>query len=373
MTSWTSPRPSAMTLPISVVTVRARSSFFRRKIRAASRSSSPRRGAGVFRHFSNAAFAEWTASPISSTVAFGKVARTSPVAGLRVSKRFPSDFRHLPAMKRPYSWTMTHPRSQKAGLGYDPIVGTARVLEDAPPRDDTRRPSKVRGDEVGRPGTDLRREPLAPRRRSDPGRPAPERPARLHVERLVADHPGHARSHAEVPRGGEEHPGPRLAARAVREDLVRTIVDLRNPHAFLLQCGEHRRVNPIELPLGQEFPARRVLVRHDREAPAGVLQEPHAIDRSREEFELIGAADVPGPSAGDHAVPIEEHGRTVHRPRPVRQAVSVHTERAPRVRGLKEEIEEPPLREWVPGQRERLVDREPRGVFNLVGFEVKLF
>src|SRR5881296_999680 len=29
MTSWTSPRPSAMILPISVVTVRARSSFFR--------------------------------------------------------------------------------------------------------------------------------------------------------------------------------------------------------------------------------------------------------------------------------------------------------------------------------------------------------
>src|SRR5207245_3253583 len=104
----------------------------------------------------------------------------------------------------------------------------------------------------------------------------------------------------------------------------------------------------------------------------GVLQEPHAIDRSREEFELIGAADVPGPSAIDHAVPIEEHGRTVHGLRPVRQAVSFNTERAPRVRGLKEEIDEPPLREWVPGQRERFVDREPSGVFDLVGFEAEL-
>src|SRR5437773_2551266 len=38
-----------MTFPISVVTIRPSSSFFRRKIRAASRSSSPRRGASVFR------------------------------------------------------------------------------------------------------------------------------------------------------------------------------------------------------------------------------------------------------------------------------------------------------------------------------------
>src|SRR2546430_10317556 len=52
--------------------------------------------------------------------------------------------------------------------------------------------------------------------------------------------------------------------------------------------------------------------------------------RSREEFELIRTADVPGPSAVDHAVPIEEHGWTVHGLRPVRQAVSFHAERAPR-------------------------------------------
>src|SRR5207245_4233645 len=104
----------------------------------------------------------------------------------------------------------------------------------------------------------------------------------------------------------------------------------------------------------------------------GVLQEPLAIDRSAEQFELIRTADVPGPAAVEHAVPIEEHGRTVHGLRPVRQAVSLHAERAPRVRGLKEEIDEPPLRERVPGQRERLVNREPRGVFNLVGFEAEL-
>src|SRR2546426_6681924 len=109
MTSCTSPRPSAMILPISVVTVRARPSFLRRKIRAASRRSSPRRGAGVFFHLSKASFAWRTASLSSSLVASGNVARVSPVAGLCVSKRFPSDFRHLPPMKRPYSWTIRVP------------------------------------------------------------------------------------------------------------------------------------------------------------------------------------------------------------------------------------------------------------------------
>src|SRR5437867_4677892 len=240
MTSCTSPRPSEMTLPISVVTIRPRSSFFRRKIRAASRSSSPRRGAGVLRHFSNAAFAERTASPSSSLVAFGKLARTSPVAGLRVSKDFPSDFRHFPPMKRPYSWTIDPPRLPKAGLGYDPIVGTAHVLEDAAIRDGARRSPKICGDDVGGPWTDLRREPLPPCGGSDPDRPATERAARLHVERLVADHPGHARSYAEVPGGREQHPGPRLAAGAVREHVVRTVIDFRDPHAFLLQRREHR-------------------------------------------------------------------------------------------------------------------------------------
>src|SRR5437870_5064798 len=83
-----------------------------------------------------------------------------------------------------------------------------------------------------------------------------------------------------------------------------------------------------------------------------VLQVPHAIDRSREEFELIRTADVPGPSAVDHAVSIEEHGRTVHGLRPVRQAVSFHAERATRVRRLEEEIDESPLCERVPCQRE---------------------
>src|SRR2546426_9521650 len=95
-----------MTFPISVVTMRPSSSFFRRKIRPASRRISPRRGAGVFRHLSNAVFAARTASPNSSFVAEGNVARTSPVAGLIVSNRLPSDFFHFPPMKRPYSWTI---------------------------------------------------------------------------------------------------------------------------------------------------------------------------------------------------------------------------------------------------------------------------
>src|SRR6266566_2029621 len=98
-----------MTFPISVVTMRPSSSFLRRKIRAASRRISPRRGAGVFRHLSNAPFAARTASPNSSLVAEGNVARTSPVAGLIVSNRLPSDFFHFPPMKRPYSWTIDVP------------------------------------------------------------------------------------------------------------------------------------------------------------------------------------------------------------------------------------------------------------------------
>src|SRR5205807_382158 len=87
--------------------------FFRRKIRAASRRISPRRGAGVFRHLSNAPFAARTASPNSSFVAEGNVARTSPVAGLIVSNRLPSDFFHFPPMKRPYSWTIDVPLQAK--------------------------------------------------------------------------------------------------------------------------------------------------------------------------------------------------------------------------------------------------------------------
>src|SRR5205807_5408450 len=87
--------------------------FFRRKIRAASRRISPRRGAGVFRHLSNAPFATRTASPNSSFVAEGNVARTSPVAGLIVSNRLPSDFFHFPPMKRPYSWTIDVPLQAK--------------------------------------------------------------------------------------------------------------------------------------------------------------------------------------------------------------------------------------------------------------------
>ena len=96
--SWTSPSPSAMTFPISAVTRRPRSSFRFRKIRAASRRSSPRLGGGVFFHLSNAAFAAFAAAATSSFVPRGNVARVSPVAGLLVSNRFrPFGSTHFPS------------------------------------------------------------------------------------------------------------------------------------------------------------------------------------------------------------------------------------------------------------------------------------
>src|SRR5438093_308986 len=275
MTSCTSPRPSAMILPISVVTVRARSSFFRRKIRAASGSSSPRRGAGVFFHFSKASFAWRTAWLSSSFVASGKVARISPVAGLRVSKRFPSDCRHLPPMKRPYSWTIVFAEGCKVRRGYHVIVGSVRDLRAAsttgssPYRQNARAPSK------------------------------------------------------------------RLAATT---------------------SGDHGRTSA----------ANRF--RHSS-GPTPAVPQPNAVDRAREESELVRRPHVPGPSAVDYAVSIEEDGGLVRSGRMRIGAVTLHLQRRPCLVRLKEEVDEGPFRERVSGESQRFVHGEPRGVFNLVRFQ----
>src|SRR6266545_4777031 len=309
MTSCTSPRPSAMTLPISEVTTRPSSSFFRRKIRAASRSSSPRRGGGVFFHFTNASLAARTAALTSSFVAFGNVARISPVAGLRVSKRLPSDFRHVPPMNRPYSRTIVLADERNARLGYDLIVGATRVLLDLALHDRPGCGEQVARDDVGRPRPHLRGEALAPCGWPNPRRPASEGATRLHVEGLVADHPGGPRSRPEVPCGREQHAGSRFAARAIRQHVVRTVVDLGDTDARLLEPRDHRRVDAGELSLREQLPAGRILVRHDHEPPTAVLQNPHPIDRARQELELVRRPHVAGPPAVDHPVPVEERRR----------------------------------------------------------------
>src|SRR6266508_775595 len=330
MTSCTSPRPSAMTFPISEVTTRPSSSFFRRKIRAASRSNSPRRGGGVFFHLSNASLAARTAAWTSSFVAFGNVARISPVAGLRVSKRLPSDFLHAPPMNRPYSCTIVLAAERKARLGYDLIVGATRVLLDIALHDRSGRAEQVARDDVGRPRAHLRGETLAPCGRSDPGGPAAEGAARLHVERLVANHPGGPRSRSEVPRGREQHARPRLAARAIRQHVVRTVVHLGDADARLLEPRDHRCVDPGELSLREQLPAGGVLVRHDHEPPPMLLQEPHPIDRARQELELVRRPHVAGPPSVDHAIPVEERRRPAPRRWPG-HSVAPHAQRATRL------------------------------------------
>src|SRR6266540_5595217 len=371
MTSCTSPRPSAMTFPISEVTTRPSSSFFRRKIRAASRSNSPRRGGGVFFHLSNASLAARTAAWTSSFVALGNVARISPVAGLRVSKRLPSDFLHAPPMNRPYSWTIVLAVERKARLGYDLIVGAARVFTDIALHDRPGRSEEVARDDIGRPRSHLRGEALAPRRRPDPRGPAAEGAARLHVERLVANHPGGPRSRPEVPRGREQHARSRLPTRAIRQHVVRAVVHLGDADARLPEPRNHRCVDASELSLREQLPAGRILVRHDRESPSAVLQEPHPIDRARQELELVRRPHVAGPPAVDHTVPVEER----RRPAPRRRAgdsVAPHMQRATRLRRPDEEIDEAPLRERVAGQGHRLVHREPADVLDLVRLQAEI-
>src|SRR6266705_1074662 len=370
ITSWTSPRPSAMTFPISEVTTRPSSSFFLRKIRAASRSSSPRRGGGVFFHFSNASLAARTAALRSFFVAFGNVARISPVAGLRVSKRLPSDFLHEPPKNRTYSWTIVLAVERKAWLGYDLIVGAARVLMDIALHDRSGRGEQVARDDVGRPWTHLLGEALAPRGRPDPRGPAAEGAARLHVERFVADHPGRPRSRSEVPRGREQHARPRLAARAIRQHVVRTVVHLGDADARLLEPRDHRCMDAGELSLREQLPSGRILVRHDHEPPPILLQKPHPIERARQELERVRRPHVARPPSVDYPVPVEERRRPATRRRPG-QSVAPHAQRATRLRRPDEEIDEAPLRERVAGQGHRLVHREPADVLDLVRLQTE--
>src|SRR6266704_1703568 len=372
MTSWTSPRPSAMTLPISVVTVRARSSFFRRKMRAASSSSSPRRGAGVFFQRSKASLAWRTASFSSSFVARGNVASVSPVAGLCVSKRFPSDFRHLPPMNRPYSWTIVFAGEARPGqamtLSWDPrgTCGTPRPPGLRIADDGAGSLQEAIRHDVGRPRSNFGGEAPPPCLRPDPCGPTTERAARLYVHGLVADHPCGSRAYAQVAGGGEQHPGSRLATRAVREHVVRAIVDLRDLHARLPEPREHPIVDLRQLRLREQLPSGGVLVRHDHELPTTILKQPHALNRTGQELELVRPPYVPGPPAVDHAVSIEEHRRSVRTANVRRSAVAVHTQGESRLVRLKEEVDEGPFRERVSSEGQRLVHGEPPDVLDFV-------
>src|SRR5207237_869937 len=84
--SWTSPRASAITLPISRVISCATSSLWSISSWPKRKRISPRRGAGKRRHSSNAARAAATARSTSSAPERGKTPISSPVAGLRVSQ-----------------------------------------------------------------------------------------------------------------------------------------------------------------------------------------------------------------------------------------------------------------------------------------------
>src|SRR5712692_3767156 len=362
-----------MTLPISEVTMRPRSSFCRRKILAASSRSSPRRGGGILRHLSNAPLAARTAAFNSSPVPRGKVARTSPVAGFRVSNRLASDFFHLPPMKRPYSWTIVAARRGcKVPRGYDLIPPpTVRPRLGWAAHDRRRGLANVVRDHVGRPGSHLLRESLPPGRRSDPSGPASERATCLDIEDLVAHHPGVPRPHSEVACRGEEHPGPRLPARAVGEHVVGTEVNLRDMHPFLPKGREHPIMDARELTLRDQLPSRSVLVRTDHETPTMILQESKARNRSGKELELLGRADVPGSPAVDDAVAVQEHGRPVRRFERSGQSVPLHSQGVFRLGRLKEPVDEAPLRERVPRQGEAFVDRKPRCVLNLIRLQSK--
>src|SRR6188472_950337 len=98
--SWTSPEASGSTLPISRAISSATSSLWSASSAPKRKRISPRRGAGTSRHSSYAALAASTARSTSSALDFGKTPRTSPVAGLVVSKVSPeAASTHSPPMK----------------------------------------------------------------------------------------------------------------------------------------------------------------------------------------------------------------------------------------------------------------------------------
>src|SRR5437870_1157525 len=83
------------------------------------------------------------------------------------------------------------------------------------------------------------------------------------------------------------------------------MVDLGNPDVILPEGRKHAIVDPPELPLRDQLPSGGVLVRHDHQAPALLLEEAHARNRTGQELEMIGRADVSRSSAIDQTVTIE--------------------------------------------------------------------
>src|SRR5207245_95723 len=97
-----------------------------------------------------------------------------------------------------------------------------------------------------------------------------------------------------------------LPTRTVREDVVRAHVNLLDSRPAGAEPRDHLLVDPPELPLRDQLPTHRILVRHDRDAvprPGQVRDRAHG---PVEELEMLGGPDVSGPPAVDHAVPIEE-------------------------------------------------------------------
>src|SRR5919197_829680 len=84
--SWTSPPASALTLPISRVIRSVSAAFSRSSTWAKRKRISPRLGAGTSRQSSKAACAVSTARSTAAASASGTLPRTSPVAGLVLSR-----------------------------------------------------------------------------------------------------------------------------------------------------------------------------------------------------------------------------------------------------------------------------------------------
>src|SRR3990170_3514327 len=126
--SWTSPRASLRTFPISMVTSRESASLRASIISAARNRISARRGAGVARQRGYASAAAATASATSSGPESGKEPIASPVAGFSRSKRlslFGGD--HLPAMKFSQEFAMPHLQFANA-RAYLPVDGRATYM-----------------------------------------------------------------------------------------------------------------------------------------------------------------------------------------------------------------------------------------------------
>src|SRR2546422_10242825 len=128
-----------------------------------------------------------------------------------------------------------------------------------------------------------------------------------------------------------------------------------------------------ELRLREQFPPGGILVRHDHQLPTPVLEQPHAVHRTREELKLVRCSNVPGPSAVDDAVSIEEYGRTVRTGGRRGRAVTLHLQGGPGFTRLKDGVDDGPFREGIAGEGEGLVDGEPRGIFDLVRFQTECF